>query len=294
MNKFQGTRTAALAVLTIILLSVSACGGGTTADAPHAAMKDLQSPGVEQLAPGVVTPHTAAADAVPHTAAGAMTPAVAAAEAGTSRAIVKQRKLPKGFVYLDEVMPTAKYDIRYYSDYNFVGKRVDGYKAPFAIMSSKAAKALKAVNDELERKGYRLKIYDAYRPAKAVAHFVRWSADGSDTKMKKIFYPKIDKKNLFKLGYIARKSGHSRGSTVDLTLVDIKTGKDVDMGVIFDFLGAVSNHGTKLITAKQTSNRSLLKNAMVKHGYKPYSKEWWHYTLAKEPFPKTYFNFNVE
>ncbi|AJS61463.1 peptidase M15 [Paenibacillus sp. IHBB 10380] len=209
-------------------------------------------------------------------------------------AIVKKNALPQGFVYLDELIPTAQYDLKYYDDYNFVGKRIDGYKAPLAIMSLKAAKALKKVNAELEQKGYVLKIFDAYRPQKAVNHFVSWSKDTKDIKMKKQFYPKLDKRNLFKLGFIATKSGHTRGSTVDLTLVHLSTGKEVDMGGSFDFFGDVSKHGTKLITKQQTIHRNLLKNAMVKQGFKPYTKEWWHYTLIAEPFPNTYFNFDVE
>jgi zinc D-Ala-D-Ala dipeptidase len=210
------------------------------------------------------------------------------------KAVEKLRKLPKGFVYLDEVIPDAKYEIRYYSDYNFVGEPIDGYKAPVPIFSSKAADALKKVNSELERKGYQLLIYDAYRPQKAVNHFIRWAKDAEDVKMKKIFYPEVDKTKVFKLGYVASKSGHSRGSTVDLTMVVKKTGKAVDMGGPYDFFGEISGHGTKLITAKQTANRNLLKNAMVKHGFKPYAKEWWHYTLVNEPFPKKYFDFDVE
>ncbi|WP_052476464.1 M15 family metallopeptidase [Cohnella kolymensis] len=168
---------------------------------------------------------------------------VAAANTGSEKA-VKQRHLPKGFVYLDEVIPTAQYDIRYYSEYNFIGRRVVGYKAPLAIMSSQAAKALKAVNNDLEVKGYRLKIFDAYRPQKSVNDFKTWSKDINDTKMKKTFYPNVDKRKLFKLGYLASRSGHSRGSTVDLTIVDKITGKEVDMGSNFDYLGQISAHGT--------------------------------------------------
>ncbi|MDG0793645.1 M15 family metallopeptidase [Cohnella ginsengisoli] len=206
----------------------------------------------------------------------------------------KKRKLPKGFVYLDEVIPAAQYDIRYFSDYNFVGARVEGYKAPFAVMTQQAAKALKAVAGDLAAKGYKLVIYDAYRPQKAVDHFIRWSKDPKDQKTKDIFYPDTDKSKLFKLGYLASKSGHSRGSTVDLSIASVETGKLVDMGGSFDFLGPVSAHGAKLANAAHTANRSLLKKAMEKRGFKAYSKEWWHYTLAKEPYPKTYFDFDVE
>jgi len=216
------------------------------------------------------------------------------AEGTHDKGIVKKYPFPKGFVYLDEVIPSAYYDIRYYGENNFVGARIDGYKAPFAILTSQAATALKAVSTELARKGYSLKIHDAYRPQKAVSHFVRWSQDASDVKTKKEYYPKLDKRNLFKLGFIATKSGHSRGSTVDLTLVYTKTGKEVDMGSPLDFFGDISYYNTSLITKAQKANRKLLKDAMVKQGFKPYSKEWWHFTLIKEPYPNQYFNFNVE
>ncbi|WP_149094726.1 M15 family metallopeptidase [Paenibacillus terrae] len=208
--------------------------------------------------------------------------------------IEKKNKLPKGFVYLDEVIPAAQYEIRYYSENNFVGRRIDGYKGPFAIMTHTGAAALKGVSDDLAAKGYLLKVYDAYRPQKAVNHFVRWSQDSGDVKMKQQYYPKLDKRNLFKLGFIARKSGHSRGSTVDLTLVHIKTGTAVDMGSPFDFFGDISYYNTKLISKTQQANRKILRDAMAKRGFKPYSKEWWHFTLMKEPYAKTYFNFDVE
>ncbi|WP_239616714.1 M15 family metallopeptidase [Cohnella mopanensis] len=228
----------------------------------------------------------------------AQPPAVTAADTKVNvdeaASVVKRGKLPKGFVYLDETIPEAKFEIRYFTDYNFVGERIDGYEAPVPILSAEAANALKKVNDDLKRQGYLLLVYDAYRPQKAVNHFIRWAKDAKDTKMKKEFYPEVDKTKVFKLGYVASKSGHSRGSTVDLTLVYEKTGKPVDMGSPYDFFGAISSHGTKLITAKQTANRNILKKAMMKYGFKPYDKEWWHYTLKDEPFPKKYFDFNVE
>lgn len=206
----------------------------------------------------------------------------------------KKNSLPQGFVYLDEVIPTAQFEIRYYGDNNFVGKRIDGYKAPLAIFSQTAATALKAVSEDLAKKGYILKIYDAYRPQTAVNHFVRWSQNSADTKMKQQYNPLLDKRNLFKLGFIAKKSGHSRGSTIDLTIVNKETGVDVDMGSLFDFFGDISFYDTSLITKTQKANRAILKEVMVKQGFKPYSKEWWHFTLIKEPFPKQYFDFKVE
>ncbi len=213
---------------------------------------------------------------------------------GLEESVNKLNKLPKGFVYLDEIIPNAQYDIRYFSDNNFIGGQIKGYEAPLAILTAKAAKALKKANEELDKQGYRLKIIDAYRPQKAVNHFISWSKKNGDTLMKDEFYPDVDKKNLFKLGYLSSKSGHSRGSTVDLTLVYKRTGEEVDMGSRVDFLGEISSHGTKLITKEQRKNRYILKTAMVNQGFKPYTKEWWHYTLKNEPFPSTYFNFNVE
>jgi len=208
--------------------------------------------------------------------------------------VERRGELPEGFVYLDELIPDALFEIRYASDYNFVGAIIDGYKAPLAIMTEEAAQALKKVNEELKQSGYVLLVYDAYRPTKAVDHFKRWAQDVSDTSMKDVFYPNVDKSQVFKLGYVASKSGHSRGSTVDLTIADAATGIPADMGSPYDFFGDVSGHGTKEITPEQTANRELLKNAMVKRGFKPYNKEWWHYTLKDEPHPKKYFDFDVE
>ncbi|GIP48428.1 MULTISPECIES: M15 family metallopeptidase [Paenibacillus] len=210
--------------------------------------------------------------------------------------VSKKYHLPKGkgFVYLDEVIPNALYDLRYYTGDNFVGERIDGYSGPFAILTLRAARALKKVNDNLEAQGYRLKIIDAYSPQKAVNHFARWSKDPLDAEMKERFYPEVDKKNLFKQGYLSSKSGHSRGSTVDLTLVYKKTGGEVDMGSRVDFLGPISAHGAQGLTKAQRTGRYILKTAMVKQGFKPYAKEWWHYTLKNEPYPSTYFDFDVE
>lgn len=215
-------------------------------------------------------------------------------QAAAAGAAVKQYPFPQGFVYVDEDIPAARYDIRYYGENNFVGRRIAGYNAPFAILTVQAAKALKAVSEELGPKGYGIKIYDAYRPQKAVDDFIAWSKVPSDTKMKQQYYPRLDKKNLFRLGFIATKSGHSRGSTVDLTLVNLKTGTLVDMGGPHDFFGSLSYYASPQITKSQRDNRRLLKETMNKHGFKGYSKEWWHFTLVNEPFPDRYFNFDVE
>ena len=214
------------------------------------------------------------------------------------------------FVSLTEAVPDAILEIRYFSTYNFVGDRIDGYLAPTALLTHAAADSLRAVSDELMKQGYRLKIYDAYRPQEAVDHFVRWAANTKDTRMKYCFYPDLNKNVLFKQGYIAEKSGHTRGSTVDLTLFDMATGKELDMGGTFDWFGPESHPdfcgdpdtgiydakaGRKRngITEQQFRNRLILRDAMLRHGFKPIDEEWWHFTLRNEPFPDTYFTFPV-
>lgn len=198
------------------------------------------------------------------------------------------------FVLLSEAVPDAILEIRYYSTYNFVGSRINGYERPVAYLTKKAAAALREVSDELVQKGYRLKIYDAYRPQRAVNHFESWARDLKDTQMKEYFYPELDKSVLFEQGYIAHKSGHSRGSTLDLTLFDMNTEKEVDMGGTFDYFGLKSHPGYKGVTPAQYNNRMILREAMTKHGFKPLSEEWWHFTLKDEPYPDTYFDFPVK
>jgi D-alanyl-D-alanine dipeptidase len=200
---------------------------------------------------------------------------------------------PDGFVYLAEAVSDAILEIRYYSTYNFVGDRVDGYESPVAMLTKEAAKALKDASDDAMKRGYRLKIYDAYRPQRAVSHFMRWAKDAGDTRMKYAFYPNLDKSVLFAQGYIGEKSGHSRGSTVDLTLFDMKTGKEVDMGGTFDWFGEESHPDFNGITERQYANRMLLREIMVSNGFKPIAEEWWHFTLEDEPHQDTYFNFPV-
>ena len=197
------------------------------------------------------------------------------------------------FVLVSDVIPDVVLEIRYYTDYNFVGERVDGYEEPVALLTKEAAAALKEVSDDLSAKGYKLKIYDAYRPQTAVDNFVEWAGDLDDTKMKQDFYPELDKSVLFDQGYIATHSGHSRGSTVDLTIVDKNTGMDVDMGGTFDYFGQKSHVDYDGITEEQHANRMILRDAMTSHGFNPYSEEWWHFTLADEPYPDTYFEFPV-
>ena len=214
------------------------------------------------------------------------------------------------FVSIPEAVPDAILEIRYFSTYNFVGDRIDGYLAPTALLTRAAADSLRAVSDDLMRMGYRIKIYDAYRPQMAVDHFVRWASDQKDQRMKACFYPDLRKNVLFKQGYIAEKSGHTRGSTVDLTLFDMAAGKEVDMGGTFDWFGPESHPdfcgdpdtgiydaraGRKRggITETQFRNRLILREAMLRHGFKPLDEEWWHFTLKDEPFPDTYFTFPV-
>ena len=198
-----------------------------------------------------------------------------------------------GFVLLSEAVPDAILEMRYYSTFNFVGERIDGYEEPVALLTREAAAALKKVSDDLVSKGYRLKIYDAYRPQRAVDHFMRWAKDPDDTRMKRYFYPELDKDELFHRGYIARHSGHSRGSTVDLTLFDMAAENEADMGGTFDFFGKLSHTDARGITGEQHENRMLLRAAMVARGFKPLDNEWWHFTLRDEPYPNTYFTFPV-
>ena len=198
-----------------------------------------------------------------------------------------------GFVSIGEAAPDVILEIRYYSTFNFVGDRIAGYEQPIALMTKETAAALKKVSDEMISRGYRLKIFDAYRPQQAVDHFMRWAQDAGDTRMKKYFYPDLEKEALIPQGYIARHSGHSRGSTVDLTLFDMDLEKEADMGGPFDFFGMLSHPDFGGVTESQYANRMLLRKAMLRHGFKPLETEWWHFTLKDEPYPDTYFTFPV-
>ena len=199
------------------------------------------------------------------------------------------------FVTLTDVVPDAILEIRYFGTYNFVGDRIDGYLEPTALLTKQAADSLRAVSDDVIKLGYRLKIYDAYRPQMAVDHFVRWAADFDDTRMKSYFYPNLEKNVLFPQEYICEKSGHTRGSTLDLTLFDMTTEKELDMGGTFDWFGPESHPDyTEGITKQQFQNRMILRDAMLRHGFKPFNTEWWHFTLENEPFPDTYFTFPVK
>ena len=203
-------------------------------------------------------------------------------------------QLPGGFVYVTDVISDIKIELRYITSNNFVGKPIEGYVATKLILTLNATQSLKKVQDELEAKGYCLKVYDAYRPQRAVNHFMRWAKDLNDTINKQRFYPDVKKQDLFKEEYIATRSGHSRGSTLDITILNNATNEELDMGSPYDFFGEVSWVNYQGITAQQKANRELLQTVMIKHGFRNYTKEWWHFTLQNEPFPDTYFDFVVE
>lgn len=221
----------------------------------------------------------------------------------------KQEKMPvapemdsSDFVLVTDVVPDAILEIRYYSTYNFVGERIPGYLEPVALLTREAADSLRAVSDDLMQQGYRIKVFDAYRPQCAVDFFMKWAADLSDTRMKEYFYPEIEKPEIIPGDYVAEKSGHTRGSTIDLTLFDMALEKEVDMGCTYDYFGEASHPdvqpgqqaGTyKPINEEQYHNRMILREAMLRHGFKPLESEWWHFTLKNEPFPDTYFQFPV-
>ena len=209
------------------------------------------------------------------------------------------------FVAISEAVPDVILEIRYFSTYNFVGDRIDGYLEPTALLTREAADSLKAVSDDVIGLGYRLKIFDAYRPQCAVDHFMRWAKDPDDARMKQYFYPDLEKTVLFPRGYIAEKSGHTRGSTLDLTLFDMALEKEVDMGGTFDWFGVESHPdfggnpetmeyaANERITEEQFRNRMILRAAMMRHGFIPLDNEWWHFRLDNEPYPDTYFTFPV-
>ena len=194
---------------------------------------------------------------------------------------------PSGFVLLGEYLPHIVQEIRYYSTYNFIGDRIDGYEEPCALLTKEAARGEMIVH------GYRLKIFDAYRPACAVRHFVLWGIEDQDIRMKPYFYPDLQKQDLFSKGYVAKQSSHSRGSTVDLTLLDMRTGKELDMGSPFDLFSPLSHPDCREVTEEQYENRMCLQRAMVRNGFSPIDCEWWHFTLKNEPYPDTYFEFPV-
>jgi D-alanyl-D-alanine dipeptidase len=225
-------------------------------------------------------------------------------------------KRPNDFVNLNTVAPEIQYDLRYFADHNFVGRRIDGYEAPVCLLTSQAAQALKSVEDRLLPMGLTLKVYDCYRPQRAVDDFARWAKDLSSTKMRTEFYPQVEKSQLFNEGYIAYRSGHSRGSTVDLTIVPAGSqipaydqrrkqisctapasqrapDNSLDFGTGYDCFSPLSHPDSQEVSPQQRANRLLLQSLMVQAGFKPLDTEWWHFTLAGEPYPDTYFDFPV-
>jgi len=204
-----------------------------------------------------------------------------------------QASLPPGFVDASAVVDGLVVDMRYFGSDNFVGERIDGYERPRCVLSAPAANALAAVQRGLAARGLGLKVFDCYRPQRAVANFVRWAQRIDDVKRKREFYPHVDKRDLFKEGYISQRSGHSRGSTVDLTLVRRSDGRELDMGSPFDFFSPKSWSSDASVSGEAHANRALLAAAMTHGGFRPYKKEWWHFTLAGEPFPDTYFDFPI-
>jgi D-alanyl-D-alanine dipeptidase len=200
---------------------------------------------------------------------------------------------PADIVDAATVVEGLMVEARYYGAHNFVGTQIDGYDAPRCLLTAKAAHALAAVQHDLAKTGLGLKVFDCYRPTRAVAHFVRWAKDIADLKNKVEFYPDVPKRDLFRDGYIAERSSHSRGSTVDLTVVRLTDGEALDMGTGFDLFSPKSWPNSKAVAPQQHANRVLLAGAMQRHGFVPYPKEWWHFTLADEPYPGTYFNFPV-
>ena len=217
---------------------------------------------------------------------------ISALVAGLSQAALAQEQ-PAQFVDAATMVPGLIVDMRYAGAHNFVGRRIDGYERPRCLLTGATAAALAAVARDLAPRGVVLKIFDCYRPARAVANFVRWARDPSDSAGKAEFYPQVDKRTLFRDGYISPLSGHSRGSTVDLTLA-AADGSELDMGTPFDYFSPRSWTADSTITPQQHANRMLLASAMRRRGFRGYDKEWWHFTLRNEPFPETYFDFPVK
>jgi D-alanyl-D-alanine dipeptidase len=217
---------------------------------------------------------------------------LAAAIAASGGAVAAQER-PAAFVDAATVVPGLIVEARYAGAHNFVGRPIDGYEAPRCLLTAAAANALAAVARDVAAQGLVLKVFDCYRPTRAVANFERWARDISDTAAKAEFYPDVDKHTLFRDGYISSRSGHSRGSTVDLTLAHAD-GRELHMGTPFDFFSPRSWYATSDISEQAKANRALFAAAMRRYGFRPYEKEWWHFTLRGEPFPDTYFDFPVQ
>ncbi len=204
--------------------------------------------------------------------------------------------LPAGFVYLSDVNPTIIQEMKYFSADNFIGRPIKGYNAPKCILTTEAAEALSKLQEQLNRGSMGIKVYDCYRPTMAVTDFIHWSRNIKDQRQKKNYYPAVNKADFFKLGYVAEKSGHSRGSTVDLTLVHFEpnhTPLELHMGTHFDFMDETSHPLNQKVSAHVRHDRLLLRKMMLNAGFVPLETEWWHFTFKNEPFPNDYFNFPV-
>jgi zinc D-Ala-D-Ala dipeptidase len=206
---------------------------------------------------------------------------------------VIDQERPAAFVDAATIVPGLIVDVRYAGSHNFVGRQIDGYEAPRCMLTKSAANALAEVARDLAPRGLVLKVFDCYRPTRAVANFARWARDFADAVGKKEFYPDVDKRTLFQNGYISSRSGHSRGSTVDLTLARWD-GHELDMGTPFDLFSPRSRPSAATVSDEAKANRALFAAAMRRRGFRPYEKEWWHFTLSHELFPETYFNFPVK
>ena len=217
------------------------------------------------------------------------TTALAALLAGTAPAFAQGSP----FVDAAALVPGLAVEMRYAGAHNFVGRPIAGYEAPRCLLTREAAWALARAQDMLRPEGLGLKVFDCYRPVRAVADFVAWAADPSDQRAKAEFYPEIDKRDLFRLGYIAKSLAHSRGSTVDLTLVRAADRAELDMGTPFDFFGPASAPGSGAVSGARAASRARLRAAMIRAGFKPYAQEWWHFSLSPEPYPSTAFDLPV-
>ncbi|MCH8264073.1 MAG: M15 family metallopeptidase [Proteobacteria bacterium] len=211
----------------------------------------------------------------------------------TASAANESGDLHRDFVDIQQAIPGIEIDVRYFGEDNFIGAPVDGYSAAIVYLTRAAANALGSVQKQLSQIGLGLKVFDGYRPQMAVDHFVRWARDLDDTKMKQRYYPAVDKENLFRDGYIAERSGHSRGSTVDLTIITLASDEELDMGTGWDFFDVMSWPSSTRVTAAQAANRMRLRTIMLENGFKPLQEEWWHFTLGNEPFPDRYFEFEI-
>ncbi len=199
-----------------------------------------------------------------------------------------------GFVDAASIVPGLAVDMRYHGGENFVGRRIAGYEQPVCLLTRSAAVALVRVQEELQPFGLGLKVYDCYRPVRAVADFAAWARDPADQERKADYYPAIDKSRLFELGYIAERSGHSRGSTLDVTLVDTQSGVELDMGGGYDLFDTSSWPSDQTVSPAARASRMLLQRVMTAGGFRPLKEEWWHFTLNGEPHPDTYFDFLVD